>query len=244
MKSLLCVFRRTSRIHITIGCLTLLLNSLTLHAQDEDPLAVEPIDRYKASLPTPYGFVASAANFVYGYQTDDADAKLRIGIDAYYDTWQVGFHREQYGNVFRLMTRSVGRDFASYGFFALAGWRSQDILIDGGYDSEDKPIIINQGSRAKSVYGAGFRYGSGYSGRLSFIWGFETFLTTAGIGMELPLGLRIPMNQHAVQISVIPSLMAYAVDKPASSEEDENEDTAGIIGFWLSAKYAFNLEHE
>lgn len=211
-----------------------------LTAQDSpDPHETDLLNWDRAELPLPYGFVANAEFFVYGLEDDRADPIPSFGADFYYDAWQLGFHHEQWGNVFRLMTRTIGRDFVNYGFWIEYGWHSQDVygptLDEFGFPDGSELT----GSESVGAFGAGFRYAAGYSSNFSATWGIEASGGSTHARLAMPLGLRLPIDEYVARLEVTPAIVGYSVGDDYDYGDSEFE---GIFGIWVSTIFGMNFE--
>lgn len=222
---------------VLAGCL-LMLSGLTLYAQPEDVFSQNLIDRASASLPLPYGFVASGALLLQHTEEVNNEAGPRYGIAAYYDTWQLGLYHEQYGNIVRLMNRSVGRDFVGFSVFLEAGQQSYT-TYQVTRDFLGQVTRTATGTDTRALYGIGTRFGMGHSTTTSFIWAVEFSASNLHMRVQTPLGVRIPLNQHALQVNIVPSLLSNN-----STEDNANGSPEQFLGIGISTQYAINFESE
>lgn len=220
--------------------LALLFSSPSLLAQDpKDPFDTEPIEWERADLPLPYGVVANTDVFMWGDHDTLADPLISFGVDFYYDTWQLGVHREQWGNVIRLMTRTVGRDFVNYGFWVEYGVHTRDVYEPLPNFFGNGPEKRLAGSETMTALGAGYRYGLGYSPHTSLTLAFElSGGTTHGRG-ALPLGFRIPFESYAIRFEITPQVVGYNAEV---SQPSGNSEWAVIYGIWASGSFGLNFE--
>jgi hypothetical protein len=128
---------------------------------DDDPYELEPAERASASSPLTFGVILEA---VRPTSLDEQFNGRWFGsVSLYYDAWQIGLARAEYGDMFRLTFRSVGHD-VFFGWFVEVGKVELDTLRSG----VDTPTLFGLGVHGRiitrgtvdwfSYYGGGAGY--------------------------------------------------------------------------------------
>lgn len=138
----------------------------------KDPYFCEPEQRINAETKTPWGVILDARYAVYAGMNIGPSPGFMGGADLYYDTWQAGFHMEDYGNVLRFGPRSVGRDWSS-------GW-----FVDFGSGSS---LVEDSSTKVP-----GTLYGFGYT----YLWSFNFNSYQAGGGFTMKFGFNSHDGGH------------------------------------------------
>jgi hypothetical protein len=241
--------------YLVLLAVVLLIPHITAFAQERDPYAVEARDRTKASLPLAYGFIVGGI-YPAASGTGDGgpDLVTRFNIAAYLDTWQLGFAKKDYGNMFSLMMRTVGRDIP-IGWFIEYGSKSVDATIE--IQSQDRDTTFTSTS-----YGLGFLLSSGFSDRVKLYWHYGTtvgfssvdgvdkedndedrfgsasqfyFDLNAGIGARIPAGPLGIVIMGTGTVGLLPAGLRF-------SESSTANDQAFFYSFGIGTNVAFNLQ--
>lgn len=209
--------------------------------KEKDPFSMDPIDRPSASTPLTYGLILNAAYPVFGAvlsdENQEASKDLAFEAQAYVDTWQFGFSRRVYADVFQLTFRSAGRD--SY-----SGW-----YIERGADEDSVQVFGNTGEPemlavGRTFWGVGMRSQSGYKGDISVTYlsnltfgyySYDDDVYDAGFYFNYGLGIggRFALPFGALGLNALGELALV----PA-----QNTDPAFFIRLSIGAMFALNLQ--
>jgi hypothetical protein len=173
-------------------------------AQEADQFEMEPWKWRTPATPTYYGAIfLFRYPAKYGTPVDSGLVTPRTTLDAeaYYDAWQIGYRTRDYGTVFTLTFRPLGRDIYS-GPYLDIGTAPYTAIYERG---TPHPGTFE---RSRRVYGIGYRYMLGYGHHAMFS---ATLDADAGITksedgdsgyfhFETELGLRIPISATAFNI--------------------------------------------
>jgi hypothetical protein len=225
---------RTTSVHTTIIAIIVMIAictpGATLQAQDADPDAdpftVEQIDRYRAELPTPFGAIVTKGWTVVKYAARTADIRPRLGVDLYYDTWQLGLNRREYGDFVSLYNRTSGRD-------AYIGW----FIEVGSIEKEDRRDTQNVSIGMVTQYGLGVEGGFGFAEHVVGTFNYRLAVGLTGYALiEIGGGLRIPVDVHGIRIGV----KAFGGLSPSRLV---SSDPPGVVGITGVVSIALNGDH-
>jgi hypothetical protein len=238
-------FRESPRISLLAAVAASFCFLLTpaARAQKQDQFALRPDQWRKASLATPYGLIVGGRLPLAYVTPDESSGSINkitaIDIDAYYDTYQAGYHKKDYGNMFSLMFRTTGRDVYT-GWYLEVGKSTLNVL---GRESQ---IIVGV---SRSVFGAGIRGNIVYPNNPIFWSNYDVSVgsTNSDSGTVLyaygqfGFGLRIPIATTALTAGV----NVYTGFIPANRIfVGSTSDISGIAGVGFIASYALNFERE
>ncbi len=230
----------------------LFLLSLSLSGQlysQEPNTAQDPVlENYKemesAQMPALGGMMIDASypltlevyELIDEYQ--DEFVVLRYGIQFYYDTWQVGYSNKEYGNLFNITARFLGRDAYSGLYFEFG--QSFDLpRTDGRIESG---MIYGIGNAGQLGYGP--------DAKLSSIWDVSSGvfivddLSYLYINVLLGGGYRIPISSTAAYVHLILRLNFNPQDERyfQSPNAEIETDFVGILySIGLKVSYAINF---
>ena len=239
------------QIRLLVGALSMIgLGSLaslpSVRAQapnsPKDPFnVVKNIDRLTAETPVPWGIIVGGQAVVL---TAGGSTPIGVSADVYYDTWELGFHMEPYGDMIRATIRPMGRD-AHGGLYVEYGFGSHSIRsINEHYNSQIEQYITDTITTDYSLMllGGGYEYVGGYSGKgttmgflagLSFgEWATSPTSSKGGgyVKFTTGVGVRIPISTMALTVGV--NFIAW-----------DGSDLGGGSGLALALRYAFNYNN-
>ena len=224
----------------------------------QDKFAVKPEEWKSANLPTPYGFIASFGYPVFGGPNKNLGFGDRVafGIDAYYDTWLLGYHQTEHGAGFRISPRSIGRELFS-GWYIELGSRnySQNYTVTSvdnqtttavrstsastyvvGYTA--MKAISNSSTSLMGGYAIGVGYASGTGG--------DSFVLAEA---EYDVGVRVPIEKNGLNLL----LRIYAgvglpdIDSPVNSSGNSGSSSSSkphtFFGLKLTALFGLNFDN-
>lgn len=244
---MIVVSRYRATFHIALLTIWLFSSSCIFAQTDDsnrDPLLLPRDERVTASLPVTWGIIVDVLPPLKAVNSDGQDytAALRYGVMAYYDTWQLGYSRKQYGSVFSLTARNVSRD-AYYGWYVEAG-NTANLALSSLNEEENRFMGINKKYELSgALYGLGgvIKTGLSESARIAFLVdGSIDYINYDGDGyfiggnVDLGIGMRVPINTFAFTIGVnlFVSSLLYIGNEDVRSPERYG---AGLYG-----SFAFN----
>lgn len=224
--------------YFALFCLVMFGMYSPLLAQEQDPYTVDPASRLKASLPVAYGLILTGTYpFVGGTTSDfyDYESQFFFSIQAYYDTWQLGYSHKPYGNTFSLTFRSVGRD-PFVGWYIEYGSQTvrQQLVLDS-IEYLFSRTLYGIGSRYTNGYGkeTKFQFSSGLSGGIASVDDVDERLDVY-LSCDLGVGARIPIGISGLSLGVYGMATLYPSSHNISAESALDYELGGYASFGLN----------
>ncbi len=224
----------------------------------KDPFYVHAKDRAFSETPVPCGIILTGNPEL----SASTSSNFNFAVDGYYDCWQLGFHKDDYGNVARLQLRSLGRDEAS-GFYVEYGSGTGNIDATSAANTQgDKTTTVTGVTYALSLIGAGVDYMIGFGGKgVRFEYALNVGVGQASgsitekdgtvddggnvyVHGTIGVGARIPISTMALTLMVnyfISYMPAFTPGTFGAESSTGDKVHTTNSGFAITARYAFNF---
>lgn len=202
----------------------------------KDPYNIEVDRRVTAGTPVPYGIILDARlPYVISF-TRDPSPGITGGADFYYDAWQIGVHKTDYGFVGRLGGRTVARDW-------WGGWYVEFGAGNAGTSDSSYPSTLYGGGYHNAwLFGKGVMYGPEFTfaagGSSGSGWSDSYIYFTLGMDIRIPIGTSALQLNPTFFAGTRPYVTVGVYDGRAYLDSKSN----GYSGISLIARWGFNFE--